>query len=168
MIEGSQIDWCGHANDIACAMAEMDDFANSIQLVKTYVDNNPDTLLVVTADHSTGGLTLGANGQYKWQTDVIKGVKATAGKLTGLLLETNDMASIWNEYTNIDYNKENQIKLEQAKKLGEDALKSPSRILSVEQVLQAGQQVAIPLSMYRYLLTALEAASLSVHKTILR
>ncbi|MCP4060092.1 MAG: alkaline phosphatase, partial [Pseudoalteromonas sp.] len=30
MIEGSQIDWCGHANDVACAMAEMDDFAQSI------------------------------------------------------------------------------------------------------------------------------------------
>ena len=49
MIEGSQIDWCGHANDIACAMAEMDDFAKSIEQAKAYVDNNPDTLLVITA-----------------------------------------------------------------------------------------------------------------------
>ncbi|MGO2011994.1 MAG: alkaline phosphatase [Pseudoalteromonas sp.] len=122
MIEGSQIDWCGHANDIACAMAEMDDFAKSIELVKAYVDNNPNTLLVVTADHSTGGLTLGANGQYKWQTDVIKGVKATAGKLTTLLLASDDMAAVWNEYTSIDYSAENKIKLEQAKKMGEDAL----------------------------------------------
>ncbi|EAW27237.1 putative alkaline phosphatase [Alteromonadales bacterium TW-7] len=34
MIEGSQIDWCGHANDIACAMAEMDDFASAIEKLK--------------------------------------------------------------------------------------------------------------------------------------
>ncbi|MEF1302284.1 alkaline phosphatase, partial [Vibrio owensii] len=81
MIEGSQIDWCGHANDIACAMAEMSDFAKSVELAKAYVDGHPDTLLVVTADHSTGGLTLGANGQYQWDTEVIKGVHKTAWPL---------------------------------------------------------------------------------------
>ncbi|MDP4945331.1 MAG: alkaline phosphatase, partial [Alishewanella sp.] len=43
MVEGSQIDWCGHDNDIACAMAEMDDFANAIAVAKAYVDANPDT-----------------------------------------------------------------------------------------------------------------------------
>ncbi|MCQ8878349.1 alkaline phosphatase [Pseudoalteromonas shioyasakiensis] len=122
MIEGSQIDWCGHANDIACAMAEMDDFANSIELAKKYIDNNPDTLLVVTADHSTGGLSIGAHGQYKWETEVIKGVKATASKLTGLLLESNDMKSVWQANTNIEFSAENKLKLEQAKKLGEKPL----------------------------------------------
>ena len=80
MIEGSQIDWCGHANDIACAMAEMDDFAKSVEKAKAYVDKNQDTILIVTADHSTGGLTLGAHGQYKWDTEIVKGVKASAGK----------------------------------------------------------------------------------------
>ncbi len=64
MIEGSQIDWCGHANDIACAMAEMDDFANAIKVAKAYVDSHPDTILVITADHETGGLSLGAEGDY--------------------------------------------------------------------------------------------------------
>jgi alkaline phosphatase len=44
MIEGSQIDWCGHANDIACAMAEMDDFAKAIKVAKAYVDSHPDTI----------------------------------------------------------------------------------------------------------------------------
>jgi len=122
MVEGSQIDWCGHSNDIACAMAEMDDFAKSIELAKTYVDNNPDTLLVVTADHSTGGLTLGAHGQYKWLPDVVKNVKATAGNLTKQLLETNDMAAVWTANTAIEYSPENKIKLEQAKKMGEDTL----------------------------------------------
>ena len=122
MIEGSQIDWCGHANDIACAMAEMDDFAKSIELAKTYIDNNPDTLLVVTADHSTGGLTLGAHGQYKWETEVIKGVKATAGKLTTLLLDASDIQPVWVANTGIEFTPENKVKLEQAKKLGEKPL----------------------------------------------
>lgn len=122
MIEGSQIDWCGHANDIACAMAEMDDFAKSIEKAKAYVDKNKDTILVVTADHSTGGLTLGAHGQYKWETEVVKGVKATAGKLTQLLLDAKDLKSVWTTNTNIEFTTENQIKLEQAKKMGDKAL----------------------------------------------
>ncbi|MEI8704335.1 alkaline phosphatase [Pseudoalteromonas sp. B62] len=122
MIEGSQIDWCGHANDIACAMAEMDDFAKSIEQAKAYVDKNKDTILVITADHSTGGLTLGAHGQYKWETDVVKGVKATAGKLTQLLLDADDLKPVWTANTNIEFTTENQIKLEQAKKMGEKAL----------------------------------------------
>lgn len=122
MIEGSQIDWCGHANDIACAMAEMDDFAKSIETAKAYVDNNPDTILVVTADHSTGGLTIGAHGQYKWNTDVIKGIKATAGTLTNLLMKSNNLKSVWQANTNIEFSTENEIKLKQAKAMGEKAL----------------------------------------------
>ena len=122
MIEGSQIDWCGHSNDIACAMAEMDDFAKSIEKAKAYVDKNKDTILVVTADHSTGGLTIGSHGQFKWETDVIKGVKATASKLTDKLMESKDLKPVWTANTNIEFTTENQIKLEQAKKMGEKAL----------------------------------------------
>ncbi|NOR55382.1 MAG: alkaline phosphatase [Sulfurovum sp.] len=59
MIESSQIDWCGHLNDIACTMAEMEDFSRSVTLAKAYVDKHPNTLLIVTADHSTGGLAIG-------------------------------------------------------------------------------------------------------------
>ena len=122
MIEGSQIDWCGHANDIACAMAEMDDFAKSIETAKAYVDNNPDTILVITADHSTGGLTIGAHGQYKWETDVIKGVKATASTLTKLLMESDNLKTVWQEHTSIEFTAENEIKLNQTKAMGEKTL----------------------------------------------
>lgn len=122
MIEGSQIDWCGHANDIACAMAEMDDFAKSVEKAKAYVDKNQDTILIVTADHSTGGLTLGAHGQYKWDTEIVKGVKASAGKLTSLLMDASDLKAVWSANTNIEFSAEHQIKLEQAKKMGKKPL----------------------------------------------
>lgn len=100
MIEGSQIDWCGHANDIACAMAEMDDFANSITLAKQFVDNHPDTLLVITADHSTGGLTLGANGDYQWHTDVIKQIKGSVSKIAKALAKSTpeSIDTVWHKY----------------------------------------------------------------------
>lgn len=102
MIEGSQIDWCGHVNDIACAMKEMDDFAKSITLAKQYVDKNPDTLLVITADHSTGGLTLGANGKYLWHADVVKSIKQSVHNLANELYASPNVKQVWNENTDIE------------------------------------------------------------------
>jgi alkaline phosphatase len=72
LIEASQIDWAGHSNDIASAMAEMHDLANTLQYLATYVNNNPDTLVVLTADHSTGGFTIGANGTYAWHPEMLR------------------------------------------------------------------------------------------------
>jgi len=97
MIEGSQIDWCGHANDIACAMAEMHDFGNAIKAAKAFVDANPDTLLVITADHETGGLSLGANGIYAWNRDVIKAVKQTGPALAKSLVKATaaERKQVW-------------------------------------------------------------------------
>ncbi|MCF6434411.1 alkaline phosphatase [Pseudoalteromonas sp. MMG022] len=122
MVEGSQIDWCGHANDIACAMHEMHDFANAIKVAKRYVDENPDTLLIVTADHSTGGLTLGANGQYRWESDVIKGVSASAETIAKQMLASDDIAPIWNTSTKLPFDNQNKLLLEQAKSQGEKEL----------------------------------------------
>lgn len=77
LVEGSQVDWAGHANDIAAAMVEMDDLAVTIKYLKEYVKTNPDTLVIITADHSTGGFTIGANGDYAWKPQVLKGLKAS-------------------------------------------------------------------------------------------
>lgn len=77
MVEGSQIDWCGHGNDIACAMAEMTDFAAALELAEAYAKRHGDTLVVYTADHSTGGLTLGNKGNYRWDAKVVKQVDAS-------------------------------------------------------------------------------------------
>lgn len=103
MIEGSQIDWCGHANDVACAMAEMQDFDNAIRVAKAFVDKHPDTLLVITADHETGGLSLGSKGVYAWKRDVIKGVKQTAATLAKTLVQTapEQLANVWQAQTSL-------------------------------------------------------------------
>jgi len=77
LIEGSQVDWGGHANDIAAAMKELDDLAITIEWLTTYVKNNPDTLVVITADHSTGGFTIGANGDYAWRPEFIRNLTAS-------------------------------------------------------------------------------------------
>lgn len=86
MLEASQIDWCGHANDIACAMGEMRDMAATMAVIKDFIDKNPNTIFVATADHSTGGLSLGAKGEYQWDAKVIRQIKATAPTLARRLL----------------------------------------------------------------------------------
>jgi len=77
LIEGSQVDWAGHSNDIASAMAEMDDLAHTLSWLKTYVAEHPDTLVIITADHSTGGFTIAANGEYAWRPQFIKSLSAS-------------------------------------------------------------------------------------------
>lgn len=72
LVEASQIDWGGHANDIATAITEMDDLAKTLEYLEAYVESYPDTLVIVTADHSTGGLSVGANGLYAWKPNILK------------------------------------------------------------------------------------------------
>lgn len=62
MIEGSQIDWGGHANDIEYVLAEMKDFDNIIAEVLKHAERDGNTLVVVSADHETGGLTMPSAG----------------------------------------------------------------------------------------------------------
>lgn len=72
MVEGSQIDWAGHDNDIVGAMSEMEDFAGAFQAAIDFAKKDGNTLVVATADHSTGGLSLGANGEYNFNVAPIK------------------------------------------------------------------------------------------------
>ncbi|MCB5225805.1 alkaline phosphatase [Alishewanella sp. 16-MA] len=126
MVEGSQIDWCGHDNDIACAMAEMDDFANAIAVAKAYVDANPDTLLIITADHETGGMSLGAAGKYLWLPEVIKGVSATGRKIADELNaapDDNTALARWLALTKIQLTKEEQQQLLAARGKEQKALR---------------------------------------------
>ncbi|MBN1116504.1 MAG: alkaline phosphatase [Bacteroidales bacterium] len=58
MVEGSQIDWGGHANNLKYVMTEVYDFDKAVGVAFDFADNNPGTLVIVTADHETGGLTL--------------------------------------------------------------------------------------------------------------
>lgn len=58
MIEGSHIDWACEANNREYLLAEMQDFEKTVKVAMDYADKNPGTLVVVTADHETGGLYL--------------------------------------------------------------------------------------------------------------
>lgn len=58
MVEGSQIDWGGHSNDIDYITSEMIDFDKAIGAALDFAEKDGNTLVIVTADHETGGLSL--------------------------------------------------------------------------------------------------------------
>lgn len=58
MIEGSQIDWGGHSNDSDYIIAEMKEFDGAIGEVLAFAQRNGETLVIVTADHETGGYAI--------------------------------------------------------------------------------------------------------------
>ncbi|MCB0705997.1 MAG: alkaline phosphatase [Saprospiraceae bacterium] len=58
MIEGSQIDWGGHANDSDYIISEMIDFDRAIGTVMDFAKKDGNTLVIVTADHETGGYAI--------------------------------------------------------------------------------------------------------------
>ncbi|MFS1704974.1 alkaline phosphatase [Alteromonas sp. AMM-1] len=90
LVEASQVDWAGHANDIASAMAEMHDLNLTLEYLYEYVQTHPDTLVVLTADHSTGGLTLGARGEYSWAPEWLKNLSASPTVIAEQLPQTVD------------------------------------------------------------------------------
>ncbi|PIR25948.1 MAG: hypothetical protein COX62_08780 [Deltaproteobacteria bacterium CG_4_10_14_0_2_um_filter_43_8] len=58
MIEGGEIDFAGHRNDAATQLKETLDFDKAIAVAMKFADEHPDTLLLVTADHETGGFSM--------------------------------------------------------------------------------------------------------------
>ncbi|WP_420844981.1 alkaline phosphatase [Macrococcus brunensis] len=87
MVEGSQIDWAGHANDVTGAMSEMRDFDLAFQEAINFAKKDCNTLVIATADHSTGGFSIGANGIYNWFTQPIKQMKHTPEYLRAQIMK---------------------------------------------------------------------------------
>ena len=76
LVEGSQIDWAGHANDIDYLLGETLAFDETVRVVKDWIAAMPlrrqDTLLIVVSDHETGGLMIrGPDGTLTAKGDII-------------------------------------------------------------------------------------------------
>jgi len=60
MAEGSQIDWGGHENNAPYLLSELIDFDDAVGKALDYAEKDGNTLVIVTSDHETGGVTLAA------------------------------------------------------------------------------------------------------------
>ena len=71
-IEGGMIDYACHRNDIGTAINEVLDLDKAIKVAYEFYQQHPDeTIIVISADHETGGLVMG-KGPYELHTDLLK------------------------------------------------------------------------------------------------
>jgi len=102
MIEGSQIDWGAHDNDIVATMSEMEGFEQAFQTVIDFAKKDKETLVVMTADHSTGGFTMGANGQYNWFAEPVQKAERTPDYMAEEIANGAGVEETLNEFSGLD------------------------------------------------------------------
>lgn len=87
MSESGRIDWACHSNDAKTSILETIDLDRAVQVAMDFAVKHPqETLIIVTADHETGGLSLGRESQYTMHFDQI--AEQTASK--DVLLQRGD------------------------------------------------------------------------------
>lgn len=98
MIEGGKIDWSSHSNDAGTTFEEVIDMDQAIQKAYQFYLAHPDsTLIVVTADHETGGLALGRGG-YNFDFAQLASQKVSQPALSaamGALNKANNNKVTW-------------------------------------------------------------------------
>lgn len=132
MVEGGKIDWACHANDAATVFNEVVDMDEAIKVAYAFYKKHPkETLIVITADHETGGIVLG-NGKYelnlkalqyqKNSTDVLSAQISELRKAKNNQVSWEDMKSFLAD--KMGFWKELPVSWEQEKKLRDEFEKS--------------------------------------------
>ena len=101
LVEGSQIDWANHRNDVSYQVAETLAFDAAVQAVLKWIDEKPSrrqqTLVIIAADHETGGFAVNKASGGKYQPgDLVDGAWATTGHTAGDVL-------IWSQGPGSEY-----------------------------------------------------------------
>ncbi|KAA6320523.1 Alkaline phosphatase, partial [termite gut metagenome] len=82
MVEGGKIDWACHGNDAATVFDEVVDMDNAIKVAYEFYKKHPkETLIIVTADHETGGIHLGT-GKYELNLKALQYQKCSQDALS--------------------------------------------------------------------------------------
>ncbi|MBD8138667.1 alkaline phosphatase [Peribacillus frigoritolerans] len=132
MVEGSQVDWAGHDNDIVGAMSEMEDFEKAYKAAMEFAKKDKHTLVVATADHSTGGFSIGAKGIYNWYGEPIKSAKRTPDFMADAIVKGADVEKTLKQYIN-----QNVVKLTDGEiKTVTEAAKSKN-VTNVDNAIEA-------------------------------
>lgn len=118
MVEGASIDKSAHPNDVTGVMSEMQGFDKAFSNAIDYAKNHKDTLVVATADHSTGGMTIAKGKDYKWNPQAIHQMKHSGSYMTKEIASGKDPEKVIKEGYGIDFPKEQMDKVKkEAKKL---------------------------------------------------
>ncbi|MFW5782483.1 MAG: alkaline phosphatase [Candidatus Muiribacteriaceae bacterium] len=111
MVEGGRIDHASHSNDAVGSIYDTLAFDKAVKEVLDYAKRRDDTLVVVTADHSTGGLTL-ARKKYKYYPEVLKGFSRTPDYIISQLNEDfSNVREVLAQYTDFEWSEEDIQKI---------------------------------------------------------
>jgi alkaline phosphatase len=99
-IESGRIDHCEHSNDAPCLAYEMKEFKKTLEVIFNFLSKNKDTLFILLADHSNGGLSLGRDGNQILNLDLLTRAKQSSETFLNSL--KNNIS--YKEFSNIYYN----------------------------------------------------------------
>lgn len=104
MIEGGKIDWVGHANDVVSNIYEVIALDDAITVALDFYKQHPEeTLIVITGDHETGGLSLGFAGtNYETSFDRLVGQNIS-------FKEFGNIVNDWKEDSSMNFDKALEI-----------------------------------------------------------
>uniref|UniRef100_UPI00406D4050 alkaline phosphatase n=1 Tax=Paenibacillus sp. FSL R7-0652 TaxID=2921687 RepID=UPI00406D4050 len=131
MVEGSQIDWAGHDNDIVGAMSEMEDFAKAFKAAVDFAKKDGQTLVVATADHSTGGLTLGKDGEYNFFVDPIKAAVRTPDFMAAQIAKGASVEDTLKQYLKLE------LTTEELQSVKEAAAAADTDVTKIDNAIEA-------------------------------
>lgn len=124
MVEAGRIDHGGHANDIHSVVQELLEFDEAFKSAVEYAKESGDTSVIATADHETGGLTIGRDGVYEVNMDVFQNVTASSEEVGDLLDEAtseDEIKDIMKKYAKIE-----DLTKEELQRFAEEADKEES------------------------------------------
>lgn len=107
MIESSRIDMGAHNNDPVAHVHEILEYYKTVKVVLDFLKDNPDTVVISTSDHETGGFTLGFQEdphtypEYLWRPEVVERAKKSTEVLTRDLFAYQGKDRRWFVKTNI-------------------------------------------------------------------
>lgn len=105
MVEGGKIDYAAHDNDAGSIIGEMEDFDNAIaEAYKFYLQHKNETMIIITADHETGGVSLGiADNGYESDFGILSKQKMSMSKFGTIIKKQtkNEENVSLKEYTDL-------------------------------------------------------------------
>lgn len=116
MVEGASIDKAAHPNDVTGVMSEMTGFENAFDNAISYAKNHKDTLVVATADHSTGGLSIAKGEDYKWNPQAIHKMKNSGMYMTKQIADGKDPEKVINDGYGVNFPDKQLTKVKEAAK----------------------------------------------------
>ena len=102
MIEAGKLDYAAHEQDAVTTFLEVNEFAQTIDLALAFAEKHPDeTLIVVTSDHETGGMSLGWD-HYEIRMNLLMAQKASAIEVTKIIQQMRaEGKKSWADYKKV-------------------------------------------------------------------